>query len=93
MIIINFSFFATLQGDFGEEQQITCNEPITLIQLLDSFQSENGEKASAFFLENGKIKDEFIILIDGRNVHALEGLNTVLKENCEVSFFPLLAGG
>ncbi len=93
MITIKLSFFAILQANFGHEQHITVKDPIRLIQLLDLFQSKNGEMACSLFLENEKLKSGYIILIDGRNIHALEGLNTVLEKKCEISFFPLLAGG
>ncbi|MHA2247551.1 MAG: MoaD/ThiS family protein [Candidatus Hodarchaeales archaeon] len=93
MITIKLSFFAILQTKFGHEQHITVKAPIRLIQLLDLFHSKSGEKASSFFLENKKLKSGFTILIDGRNIHALEGVNTVLENKCELSFFPLLAGG
>ena len=93
MITIKLTFFAILQTEFGEEQKISVEEPFTLIQLLNFFQSKNGEKGSSFFLENEKIKSGFTILIDGRNILALEGLTTILEKDCEVSFFPLVAGG
>ncbi len=93
MITIKLTFFAILQTEFGEEQKISVEEPIKLMHLFDLFQSKNGEKGSNIFLENEELKKGFTILIDGRNVHALEGLNTILENNNEVSFFPLIAGG
>ncbi|MFX0015678.1 MAG: MoaD/ThiS family protein [Promethearchaeota archaeon] len=93
MITIELNFFAILQAVFGDEYRITIEEPIPLIQLLDLFHSKDGEKGSHFFLEDGELKKGFSILIDGRNIHALEGLNTILEKNCEVSFFPIIAGG
>lgn len=93
MITIKLSFFAILQSRFGEGQSIEIDEPMRLIQLFDLFKSNNGEKGSFYFLENGKLKAGYSILIDGRNIHALEGLYTIIGKNCEVSFFPLIAGG
>ncbi len=93
MITIKLSFFAILQTEFGEAHNIVLKEPMKLREILDFFQSKYNEKGSTFFLENEELKKGFTILIDGRNIHALEGLNTSLSHNCDVSFFPLIAGG
>lgn len=93
MITIKLSFFAILQSRFGEEQSIEIHEPMRLIQLCNLFKSNNGENGSFFFLEHGKLKAGYSILIDGRNIHAMGGLDTIIGKNCEVSFFPLIAGG
>ena len=39
------------------------------------------------------IKDEAIILVNGRNVDHLDGKNTALTEADVVSLFPMIAGG
>lgn len=93
MIKINLTFFATFQHEFGEANSIFIKEPIEFRQILDCFQSKRGETGSTYFLENGELKKGITILIDGRNVLALEGLNTYLDQDCEVSFFPQIAGG
>ncbi|MFX0184466.1 MAG: MoaD/ThiS family protein [Candidatus Hodarchaeota archaeon] len=93
MIALKLLFFAFLQEEFGEEQIITIKEPIKLIQLFDLFSSNIKEKGKDFFLNNGILKTDYIILINGRNIEAFDGLHTVLNSSCEVSFFPLLGGG
>ncbi|MFX0207575.1 MAG: MoaD/ThiS family protein [Candidatus Hodarchaeota archaeon] len=93
MIKINLTFFATLLHEFGETNSIVLKEPIEFRQVLDCFQSKRGETGSIYFLENGELKKGITILIDGRNILALEGLNTYLDQDCEVSFFPQIAGG
>ncbi|UCG03183.1 MAG: MoaD/ThiS family protein [Candidatus Heimdallarchaeota archaeon] len=93
MITIRLIFFAILQLEFGETHNIVIKEPIELRQIFDFFQSKSGKKGSSFFLENEELKKGFTILIDGRNILALEGLDTSLSHDCEVSIFPLIAGG
>ncbi|MFW9904086.1 MAG: MoaD/ThiS family protein [Candidatus Thorarchaeota archaeon] len=93
MIKINLTFFATLQQEFGEVYSIVIKEPIEFRQILDSFESKRGEKGSTYFLENEELKKGITVLINGRNILALEGLNTYLDQDCEVSIFPLIAGG
>lgn len=93
MISLKLSFFAFLQEEFSKELIITIKEPIRLIQLFDLFSSKTGENGRKFFLNNGILKTDFIILINGRNIQALNGLSTILDINSEISFFPLLGGG
>jgi molybdopterin converting factor small subunit len=93
MITLTLSFFAFLQEDFGKEQIITIKEPIRLIQLFNLFSSKNSEKGNVYFLNNGDLKTDYIILINGRNTEAFDGLHTILDSSCEISFFPLLGGG
>jgi len=93
MIIIKLEFFATLQKEFGEANTIVIEESMEFRKILDLFHSKEEEKGSFFFLENGELKKGFIILINGRNLLALEGVNTHINQNCEVSFFPIIAGG
>jgi molybdopterin synthase sulfur carrier subunit len=93
MITLKLIFFAFLQEEFGKEQIITIKEPIRLIQLFDLFSSNIKENGKVIFLNNGTLKTDYIILINGRNIQALNGLSTILDSNCEISFFPLLGGG
>ncbi|MFX0084462.1 MAG: MoaD/ThiS family protein [Candidatus Hodarchaeota archaeon] len=93
MIILKLSFFAFLQEIFGKERYVSIDGPIRFIELFHLFKSKNGEDGASFFLDNASLKDGFTILIDGRNIQALAKLNTILKEECEISFFPAIAGG
>ena len=43
--------------------------------------------------ENGEIRSEFCIVVNGRDCRSLRGLKTILKDNASVSFVKLLAGG
>lgn len=93
MITIKLSFFAFLQEHFGNERYISIDRPIRLIELFQLFKSGNGEYGHLFFLENADLKSGFTILIDGRNIQALDKTNTILEKECEVSFFPTIGGG
>ncbi|MFX0150364.1 MAG: MoaD/ThiS family protein [Candidatus Hodarchaeota archaeon] len=93
MITLTLCFFAYLQEDFGKELTIEVHKPIKLIQLFSLFSSKNRKKANDYFLNNHDLKTDYIILINGRNIEAFDGLHTILDSSCEVSFFPLLGGG
>lgn len=93
MITIKLTFFASLQKKFGEADTIVIKEPMEFRQILELFHSKDDQKGSTFFLENGALKKGFIVLINGRNILALKGVNTHINQNCELSFFPIIAGG
>ena len=93
MITINLSFFASLQEIFEEKLAISVKEPIRLVELFDLFYTKSNESGSSFFLKNDKLISEYIILLDGRNINCYKGLKTIISENSEVSFFPLVGGG
>ena len=56
-----------------------------------------GGKVSASkiaYLGGYKVEDSnMIVLVNGRNIHALDGYDTVLKEGDLVTFMPVLIGG
>ena len=93
MITITLSFFAFLEEQFGRKQSISINEPIKIIELFRYFSTKNGEESSSIFLSGTQLNNGFTILLNGRNIQALDELNTILEEECEISFFPVIAGG
>jgi molybdopterin synthase sulfur carrier subunit len=44
-------------------------------------------------LEDGELKEEVTVLVNGRNILYLDGVNTLLDENDKVTIFPRVAGG
>lgn len=93
MITITLSFFAFLEEQFGRKQSISIDEPIKIIELFQYFSTKNGEDSTSIFLSGNQLNNGFTILLNGRNIQALDELNTILEEECEVSFFPVIAGG
>ena len=96
MIILKLLFYANIRNDFGEEQIVNVQEHhITIIELFQLFHSKTNQRADQYFLDKGgeRLKENMVILINGRNIKALNELMTVITESCEISFFPLIAGG
>ncbi|MFX0137356.1 MAG: MoaD/ThiS family protein [Candidatus Hodarchaeota archaeon] len=60
-----------------------------LIHYLDN--QKQGFKD--LILEEGKIRPYIKILINGRHINFLEGLDTILNETDTIAFFPAVAGG
>ncbi len=97
MISITLSFFANLQEIFGEIQELQVespNYPIRIIEIFRLFFTRNRGSAAAFFLDgNTYLKDDYTMLLDGRNIAGLDGLSTIIDKDVELSFFPKIGGG
>ncbi len=94
MITFVLSFFASLQPLFGFQHIIKVEYPIRVIELFDLFTDQNGIVATQFFLWGEmQLKEDFMILVDGKNIHGMDGMKTVLDHDCDISFFPRIGGG
>ncbi|MGC8606191.1 MAG: MoaD/ThiS family protein [Vulcanisaeta sp.] len=62
-----------------------------LIQVIDKSISPNFSKV--ILDDNGKLKDQYVILVNGRSIDFLNGLSTKLSNGDEVVFLPPAGGG
>lgn len=67
----------------------------TVKELLHSLSNKYGEKFrnEALTPDGNDLGERIIILVNGRHVAHLNGINTELKEGDEVQVFPVVAGG
>jgi len=66
----------------------------TVGDLLQQLCKERGEQfRKATFDEKGNLRSYIKLLVNGRGLHLLEGLKTVLAEGDVVAIFPPVAGG
>ena len=87
-------FFATYRDVTRcKDEEITA--PPDVYRLLVDLGERYGGKLKAKLLtSDGKdIGEETIILVNGRNVFHMDGINTALTEADVVSVFPVVAGG
>ena len=91
---ITVKFFASFREVFGKSQ---VSVPVTkdVRALLDKLVEEIGSKLSEQFYEPGthKLRDTVNILVNGRGISLLNGLNTPLKDGDTVAIFPPVSGG
>jgi molybdopterin synthase sulfur carrier subunit len=85
-------FFAYIR-DFTGSKEINIDSCLTLRELLDKLCRKYGEKFSGKVLAGDKLRDDIIIMVNGRHILHLQGLETNLEENDEISIFPKVAGG
>jgi len=88
--------FGNLKAIFGtSELEIdVCYEDKTVNSVLNVLMKQFGESLRRELLDStGKIKAVYSILVNGRNIALMSGLNTRLEENDTVSILPLVEGG
>ena len=65
----------------------------TLAELLENLCLHYGSKFREEIFVNGSLSQNLLILVNGRAIEHLAGLNTILEPDAEVSIFPKIAGG
>lgn len=85
-------FFAYLR-DFTKTKEVDMYDCTTVLELLTSLSSKYGSKLKDKLYKNGELSNEIIILVNGRHIIHLKGINTEIKETDEISIFPVVAGG
>ncbi len=93
---VKVKFFTLFRLEFGlSELKIEVDKDfITVKELLSLIDKKTKKNISEKLLNNEeKIKNSAIILVNGKNIFHLNGLNTKIFNNDEVSLFPPGGGG
>lgn len=61
--------------------------------VINKLIKKYGSEMEKVLLESGTLKETISILVNGRNIIYLEGVETKLNENDKVTIFPQVAGG
>jgi molybdopterin synthase sulfur carrier subunit len=85
-------FFAFIR-DYTGTKETTSESCVDLRELLYKLCDRYGKKFSEKIFTGGKLSDDIIILINGRHIEHLNGLDTGLGEDDVISIFPKVAGG
>ncbi len=79
---------------FGFQQLTITLKGRTINDLLNQLCEERGTKFyHALFDEEGKLHRYIKLLINGRGIHLLQGLDTPLSDGDIIAVFPPVAGG
>ena len=87
-------FFATYR-EFTRRKEEDITAPSDIWTLLGDLGDRYGAtfEAKLFAPDGSEINCDTIILVNGRNIHHLDGKNTKLTDADIVSLFPVVAGG
>jgi len=90
---MKISYFALLRDATKKNQEVWSRPVGTVRDLLRDLAEEYGAEFSRWVLKGGELAGFAIVLVDGRDVRSLQGLDTPLKPDSEVFIFPPVAGG
>jgi molybdopterin synthase sulfur carrier subunit len=79
---------------FGFQQLTVHFKGRTVLDLLNQLCDERGTRfCNSVFNEKGLLHRYIKVLVNGRGLHVLQGLDTPLTEGDVVALFPPVAGG
>ena len=92
---INIKFFASIRRITGlKEKKMDLINSIKVSDLLNSLCIKyNGLSEELYNPKTNKLHDFIVILINGRNIKYLDGLDTVLRDKDIIAIFPPTGGG
>jgi molybdopterin synthase sulfur carrier subunit len=86
-------YFATIRTYTGEAARRIDDAPADVRELLTMLAARYGTTFRRAVFAGAGLNPEVIILVSGRNVLHLKGLDTPLDASDEISIFPMVAGG
>ncbi|MGQ4873470.1 MAG: MoaD family protein [Promethearchaeia archaeon] len=89
--IVFLSFLKDITGI--DEYLKKYEEGMKISSLIDSLIRDFGEKFKELIYENNKLSKFILIGLNGRDIRALEGLNTPLKDGDFICLLPAIGGG
>lgn len=91
---VDVKLFATLRLKLGRGAlSIDSEENLTVRELIEVVGRQTGTDIAPYLLtEEGELQVGTMILVGGKNIHHLDGLDTTV-ESADVSVFPPAGGG
>lgn len=86
-------YFADIRPLAGTSEEERTAVPPTVNDLLAVLAAEKGPAFENRVFPGGKLSDTMIILVNGRNILHLNGVQTPLNPDDVVAVFPMVAGG
>ncbi len=87
-------FFGTYRRITGQKEIDWNTNAQTLKELIDELSREYGEKLKEKIMADpDKLRNDVIILINGKNEAFMKKIDTPIKEEDQISIFPMAVGG
>ena len=92
---LKVKFFTSLREITGKKvDQIQLQSIITVEELLTRLSKKYGKEFREYlYNEKGKVHRYLSILVNGKSINVLQGLDTELKEGDTVAILPPVGGG
>ena len=93
-MITTIKFFATLRISINlRSMELDIDAPVSMRELLFLACRKAGIDFTDKLLDNNRIRKGTLLLINGKNVIHMQGLETFIPPGSTVSFFPPSGGG
>ncbi len=86
-------FYATLRPLVGGRSVDLLNPPDTILAVLQRLGEEHEGLHEQLFDDDGSVRRFVAIMVDGRDIRHLEGLQSRVHPESELDIFPPVAGG
>ena len=86
-------FYATLRPLVGGRSVDLADPPDTIGGLLDRLAGDYDGLRNQLFDEDGSVRRFVAIMVDGRDIRHLDGLQSRIAPDSELDIFPPVAGG
>lgn len=86
-------YFADIRKLAGVDEEEWTRPAATLRSLLGDLAPAHGAAFAKRVFDDGRLSSTVIILVNGRNIEHLNGLETPLGRDAVVAIFPMVAGG
>jgi molybdopterin synthase sulfur carrier subunit len=92
---VEVKFFTSLREIIGKKtEEIQIQHTITVEKLLTLLSEKYGKNFREYvYYKNGKVRGFLSVLVNGKNINALEGFDTKLKQGDTVAILPPVGGG
>jgi len=91
---VTVRFFANFRDATGRDW-VVVEKAADVASLLDELSKKFGENLTKLLFSSGtrELRKDMTILVNGKPIRLLEGVNTPLKDEDVIAIFPPVAGG
>ena len=97
MMAVNVKFFANVRQLMGKDELTLELDPSKNYTVRDILQeiatSEDKELSTMLVTVQGGSRGAVRVIVNGREIHHLDGIETRVQDGDSITIFPLLAGG
>jgi len=92
---VKIKFFTSLREVTGTKMvNLHLKKIISVEELLFLLSEKYGQEFREYIYDqDGKVQDFLSFLVNGKNIHNLQGFNTILKEGDIIAILPPVGGG